>query len=127
MLDLSDERNLIADFWESTEAKARLPEAEHEFLAPQGPMPVSPENKRGYHRFFMRGKALLKRRGSFVGIYTKDVSRQGIGFLSPMQLLPKERVRMRLPGASELTLEVTRCRRVNEGCFDSGARFVSMA
>ena len=60
-----------------------------------------------------------------MGIYTKDVSRQGIGFLSPKQLLPKERIYMRLPGASEVLLEVTRCLRIDDGCFDSGARFVS--
>jgi PilZ domain len=124
MLDLSHERNLIVDFWESTATKARLPEPENSYLAPQGAMPVSPGNKRAYHRFYLRGKALLKRQGSFLGIYTKDVSRRGIGFLSPVQLLPKEHVHLHMPGAKELMLEVTRCRRLDESCFDSGGKFV---
>jgi hypothetical protein len=125
MLDLSDERDLIDDFWESTSAQARLPVPEQEYCAQRGAMPSAPESKRVYHRYYLRGKALIKRRGALLGIYTKDVSRQGIGFLSPMQLLPKERIYMRLPGASEILLEVTRCLRIDEGCFESGARFIS--
>ena len=70
----------------------------------------------------MRGKAVLKRGESLHGTYTKDVSRQGVGFLSPVPLLPKERVKLRV-AATELSLEVTRCRRVDPGCFECGARF----
>jgi hypothetical protein len=125
MLDISDERNLINDFWESTSAKVRLPVPEQEYCAQCGAMPRASESKRVYHRYYLRGKALIKRRGVLMGIYTKDVSRHGIGFLAPTQLLPKERIYMRLPGASELLLEVTRCLRIDDGCFDSGARFVS--
>jgi hypothetical protein len=123
MLDLSDERNLIDSFWESTKFKATLPEPEKDYFAPQGPMPVSSDSRRVYHRFYLRGKAILNRHGSRIGVFTKDVSRQGIGFLSPVQLLPKERVQMRLPGATELKLVVTRCRRIDQGCFDAGAKF----
>ena len=58
-----------------------------------------------------------------LGTYTKDVSRQGVGFLSARcSLMPKELVKLRLP-TTELSLEVARCRRLDQGCFDCGARF----
>lgn len=125
MLDLSDERNLIDDFWESTSVKARLPIPEREFCAQRGAIPNASASKRVHHRYYLRGKALIRRGGALMGIYTKDVSRQGIGFLSPMHLLPKERIQIHLPGASEFLVEVTRCLRVDDGCFESGARFIS--
>jgi hypothetical protein len=71
----------------------------------------------------MRGKAVLKRGSTLIGSYTKDVSRQGVAFLTPVPLLPKERVKLQVPSA-ELGLEVTRCRRIEPACFECGARFV---
>ena len=88
----------------------------------RGPAPLCAKNQRHFHRYFMRGKAILKRGTTTFGTYTKDVSRQGVGFLSPVQLMPKERVNLRLPVA-ELGLEITRCRRIDEGCFECGGRF----
>lgn len=124
MLERRNERSVMERMWESAGAKVRLPETLHQgFFAPQGPLPTHFENKRQYHRYYMRGKAVLKRGDEVLGTYTKDVSRQGVGFYSPVQLLPKERVQLRLPSV-ELSLEVTRCRRVDKECFECGARFV---
>ena len=36
--------------------------------------------------------------------------------------MPKELVKLRL-ATTELSLEVARCRRLEQGCFDCGARF----
>jgi PilZ domain len=124
MLDISHERSLIADVWDTLEQKARLPVDEVEFLALKGPTPRVYENQRSYHRFFLRGKALLKRNQTLLGVFTTDVSRRGIGFLAPVQLLPKEKINMHVPGAKELQLEVARCHRVDDACFECGAKFV---
>jgi hypothetical protein len=59
-----------------------------------------------------------------LGAFTKDVSRQGIGFLSPVQLLPMEHIGLLLANGTEYALEVSRCRRVDQDCFDCGGRFV---
>ena len=123
MLEIDNGQKLMDELWEMTVAKAQLSDSlGKDFFAARGPTPAYYDNQRSYHRHFMRGKAVLKRGKSMLGTYTKDVSRQGIGFLSPVQLLPKERVQLRLLTA-ELSLEVTRCRRVDHGCFDCGARF----
>ena len=90
MLDCSNGKQLIGDLWESASPKVNLPEPlSEQFFAPRGPMPVFYDNKRGYHRYYMRGKSLLKRGKTALGGYTVDISRQGVGFLSPVPLLPK--------------------------------------
>jgi PilZ domain len=124
MLGCRHDKSLIADEWEAADAHVQLPDAlRNEFFNKRGPMPLHHENHRGYHRYFMRAKAVLKRNELRLGCYTKDVSRQGIGLLSPVPLLPLDRVEIHLPNGSVLPLEIARCRRVDRGCFDCGARF----
>src|SRR5213078_1009735 len=123
MLEFDNGQKLMNDLWEATAHKVELPVAlRPAYFSVQGPAPMYHDNRRSYHRYFMRGKAVLKRGESIIGTYTKDVSRQGVAFLSPFPLLPKERVRLRVP-ATELNLEVARCRRVDSNCFECGARF----
>jgi hypothetical protein len=122
MLDIADDKQLIDELWESAATKVRLSDSLRQFMEQEGAMPIYHDNRRAYHRYFMRGKAVVLRGNATLAAYTKDVSRQGIGFLSPVQLLPKERVRLHMPKA-QLSLEIARCRRVDQGCFECGARF----
>jgi hypothetical protein len=123
MLAVSAEQDLIAETWEAADRTVQLPESMARFADKHGPMPLYHENKRGYHRHYMRGKAIVKRGETTLATYTKDISRQGIGLLSPVQLLPLERVELLLVSGSNLHVEVTRCRRIDKNCFDCGARF----
>jgi PilZ domain len=123
MLELDHDQKLIDDQWEATSARVELSESmRREFFTAHGVGPILYDNRRSFHRHFMRGKAVLKRGETMLGAYTKDVSRKGVAFLSPVPLLPKERVKLRMPSA-ELSLEVTRCRRLEPACFECGARF----
>jgi PilZ domain len=123
MLEFDNGQKIMDELWEATPAKVELPDSlRPAYFSAQGPEPLFHDNRRSYHRFFMRGKAVLKRGPSMIGTYTKDVSRQGVAFLSPVPLLPKERVKLRVP-ATELSLEVTRCRRLDPKCFECGAKF----
>jgi PilZ domain len=123
MLDINHDEQLIDELWESAATKVSLSDSFRKlFFASHGAMPMFHDNRRAYHRYFMRGKAVVLRGDASLAAYTKDVSRQGVGFLSPVQLLPKERVKLRLP-KTQLSLEIARCRRVEPGCFECGARF----
>jgi hypothetical protein len=123
MLDINHDKQLIDTLWESAASKVRLTESLQKlFFDPHGAMPLFHDNRRAYHRYFMRGKAVVLRGDATLAAYTKDVSRQGIGFLSPVQLMPKERVKLRLP-TTQICLEIARCRRMDQGCFECGARF----
>jgi hypothetical protein len=123
VLAVDDGQKLIDELWKAASARVEMPEAaQREFFAVRGAEPVFHDNRRSYHRYYMRGKALLRRGEKLLGTYTKDVSRQGVAFLSPVPLLPKERVKLQMPTA-ELGLEVTRCRRIDPACYECGAKF----
>src|SRR6476619_7586244 len=123
MLAIDNGKKLMEELWEATATKVELPDSlKTTYFAVQGPEPLFHDNRRAYHRYYMRGKAVLKRGQTMHGSFTKDVSRQGVAFLSPVPLLPKERVKLRVPTA-ELSLEVKRCKRVDPKCFECGAKF----
>jgi hypothetical protein len=123
MLAIDNGQAMMGELWEKASPKVELSEAmKLNFFDAHGAAPIMHDNRRSYHRYHMRGKAILKRGKALLGTYTKDVSRQGVAFLSPVPLLPKERVQLRVPNA-ELTLEVTRCRKIEPACFECGAKF----
>jgi hypothetical protein len=124
MLAVDNGQELMEELWQTAKKTVELPEAfRREFFSVRGAEPVFHDNRRAYHRYYMRGKAVLKRGSDHFGTYTKDLSRQGVAFLSPVPLLPKEKVKLQVPTA-ELSLEVTRCRRQSDcGFFECGARF----
>ena len=124
MLAVDNGENLIDELWETLAAKVELPESlKSEYFSVRGAEPVFHDNRRSYHRYYMRGQGCAEaKRRKLLGIYTKDVSRQGVAFLSPVPLLPKERVKLQLP-TIELSLEVTRCRRIEAACFECGGKF----
>lgn len=55
-----------------------------------------------------------------IGIYTRDFSRQGTGFLSPCEIYPEEHVRIVL-STFWVQLRVARARRINSQCYEIGA------
>ncbi len=124
MLDLSDEQNLVDRAWETTELKTRLPEDMDGFFEQLGLVPRHPSCRRAYQRFFIRGKAILRWQDIYYGVYTADASRQGIRVLSPIELPPQQRGHIRLPNTKEFHIEIVRCHRVDECCYDCGAVFV---
>lgn len=124
MLGVSDEQGVISLAWEKVDLKTSLPQEMQDFFDRTGPMPVQHGCRRAYQRFYIRGKAILRHKESYLGVYTVDASRQGLCFLSPVQMFPKERCGIRLPKTKEFQVQVVRCRRLDEGCYECGAMFV---
>jgi hypothetical protein len=60
-----------------------------------------------------------------MSVASTDVSRQGIGFLSPVQLMPKETWKLRLPTGAEYELRICRCRRESDNCYAFGGKFTT--
>lgn len=124
MLDLGDDQNLMQFAWDKIEQKTCLPDELKDFFDQHGAMLARPGCRRAYHRFYLRGQAILQRQETLLGVYTSDASRQGLCFLSPVQLLPKERCRIRLPSTKVFQIEIVRCRRIADRCYECGATFV---
>lgn len=123
MLARGHVRQLIAELWELTDVKVQLPASMASgFLEASGPTPAYYDDSRSFLRFRLRTKAVLKHREEKLGAYLTDVSRTGAGFLSPVQLMPKEIVQLTL-ATCELRIEVARCRRIEKDCFECGGKF----
>lgn len=96
------------------------------------PLATCVDDLRHFTRYKYRARAILSvesslpavdRRNEPVVVFTKDVSREGIAFYLPLQLFPRERLMITLPGQVRQTLRVARCRRINDRCYEVGARF----
>jgi PilZ domain len=124
MLDLTHEQVLSDVSWDTVELSARIPETMPDFFERKGPTPVRVPDRRAFRRFFLRGKAILRSDTDSYGVYTVDASRKGIRIFSPIQLLPKLHVWLQLPGVQEFEIEIVRCCRLDERCYDCGAIFI---
>lgn len=124
MLELSHARKIDEAEWASADRVARLPMPEEAFFERVGPMPQTFASRRSFHRFYFPGQGILAWRDMSLGVYTTDISRKGLGMISPVQLFPMERATLRLCDGTECPLEVARCRRIGAECYECGCRFV---
>jgi hypothetical protein len=67
--------------------------------------------------------AILSESGRYL-VLVKNISRAGICFLHERQILPCERGRLWVEGRLQRSIEVVRCRRLREHCYEIGARFL---
>jgi hypothetical protein len=127
MLDLRNSRELIDYHWQSLDLRAELPCHKDEYWDRSGPMCVQTHSQRRYHRYYLREMGIVHRHAQDLAVYAKDVSRMGVGFYSPIQLFPCDRVKLQLPGKKTLSLQVTRCLRIRDRCFECGTVYGSIA
>jgi hypothetical protein len=100
----------------------------------QGLFASGPEERRGFLRRALRTCAALEHRQTFPSlgrarawhrVYVVNVSRSGLLLLHSEQLFPKERLVVVLPDGKDVLIEISRCRRIQDRCFEVGGRFVS--
>lgn len=127
MLEALDGASLIERLWAATKSQAELPDLQSDFFDLAGPMPLHYESRRAYHRFYFRRQAVLSYDKNLLGVYTTDVSQLGIGFISPVQLFPLDRVTLLIPGPKKTTLQISRCKRLADACYQCGGTFVDAA
>lgn len=123
-----DYTNQFNELVESVDWKIELPPTWENFFSERGPCCSYSGYGRKNHRIkarsyglmrFEKAWKLLNRPTPVVGIYTKDFSSRGCGFVLPTQVYPEEVLRIILP-TFRLTLRVARCYRMNEHCFETG-------
>jgi len=115
----------------SLECHVEIPaEWQDDYFREQGPAATRWEEQRRFVRHCLRTKAVLEvapslpaipRQPAFYAVFTRDLSRGGIGFLHADQLFPGERCRLWLPTQC-LPFLITHCRRLNGRCYLIGAK-----
>lgn len=105
----------------------RLPDEWVDYYVKRGVLPGTYDERRRFPRYYYRGRAMLHSGDKQYVIYTKDLSRCGIGFYHYKQLFPGDAAVLWLPPDTRLAVGVTRCNRVSENCYECGAEFVAKA
>jgi hypothetical protein len=119
-----------------------LPPSMADFFDASGILPTTVDERRRFARMDLRTFGALQYRQTFPvldrmpgwhRVYTKDLSRGGLGFLHSEQLYPQEQMFLLLPAESTETtisrgqkfiVEVRRCRRLGNRCYQIGCCFV---
>ena len=144
MLELEDEsgRLRLADAITQLQCEIELPASWSDFFKVSGMAGSGALDKRRAARWKNRVRAglldrttfsVLPRSAGWHSIYIKDLSRSGAAFLHSEQLYPLERIRILMIDDRSLrllrndclrTVEVVRCRRIEDKCFEVGTCFV---
>jgi len=127
-------RKQLIDLVRGLKCQVELPPSWKDFFDRSGRMLTSFDEQRRFPRSYLRTKAALEYRQSFPalarhstwhGVYSASMSRGGMSFLHFEQLFPKEQMNLVLLDGKLRPIEVVRCRRVQERCFEIGAVFIN--
>lgn len=124
MLEPDDGLELISKLWSKVQERPLLPESEADFLKLCGRCESRYDSRRAYERYYYRNRSILTVGVRTIGVYAKDISRLGIGFISPEQFFPGDEVTILVPGPKKMKLRIKRCWRVADRCYDCGAEYV---
>lgn len=122
----------LAELIRSIDWQIRLPPDWDDFFGDKGVASSCHDDRRRHQRMNVRTPGLMwfaktlpnfPREAEPVGIYTRDLSRRGLGLVTPTQLYPEEILRIVLQ-TFWLEVRVVSCRRVAEACFIVGAELV---
>lgn len=110
-----------------------LPTTPDEYFSTSGATSSVHDEQRRYMRSHLRVTAGLQYRRSLPSlsrdaawykVVMRDISRGGISFLHSEQLFPTEQLMLVMPDCKPRCIEVTRCRRINDTCYEVGANFI---
>ncbi len=133
MLPGDDQLQRVVDVVGPLKFALQLPETPDEYFSASGVVPTIAADKRRFVRKYMRATAALQHRPSLPNlersevwhkVVTRDLSRNGISFLHSEQAYPKEQWTLVLPDCKPRCIEVVRCRRLAENCYEVGANFI---
>lgn len=123
MLDVGNEAELSLAEWQAVPSRAALPCSWAEYVGREAGDRIRADSRRRYARAPMCGIGVLSVGSIQHAVFTKDISRMGVGFYSPVNLFPRTLVELRLSGGRRLRLSVVRCRRLAQKCYEIGALF----
>jgi hypothetical protein len=127
MLGVDDARELSEQFWQELLSRVELPQEIADAQRKTAGEPVRSDCQRRYGRRSLASPAILADGVRHHACRGKDISRIGVGFYCPINVLPKKIIRLWLPHGGIFLLRVTRCRRLGERCYEVGSRFHAVA
>ncbi|TWT65407.1 hypothetical protein Pla123a_48750 [Posidoniimonas polymericola] len=124
MLDAGNEQGVIDKLWSVAATHAMVPAQDRRSWQNNAATPTRFDSRRTFGRYTYGRRAILLLDGRTLGVYLNDVSREGVGFFSPVQLFPGHAYTLVMPGPTKVQVDIRRCRRVGEESYRCGGRFV---
>lgn len=127
MLD-GDYSERLAELLDRFPCRVELPSEWGDYFLAQGTLHSIADDHRRFVRHILRVRAILETASSlpaiprphaYSGVYTRDISREGVSFLHTEQLFPGERGLLWL-STRKLAVTVMRCVRHNPRCYVVG-------
>jgi hypothetical protein len=124
-----DYQRQLSKLLAACECDVAVPSEWQDRLSRRGLGPAMPSDRRRFVRHTFPCRAILEMRQTLPAIprrhiikqvVTRDLSREGIGFLASQQLYPGERIALWLPRGKK-NLTVVRCVEHGENCYEVGA------
>lgn len=132
MLD-DDYQTQFGSLIETLSFDIELPREWASYFDERGEITSYLDDERHNQRLKIRTHGILRSENTFpfcergddpIGVYTRDFSAHGAGFLAPFEIFPEERVRIMLP-TFWIQLLVVRTRRLTNKCFEVGGSLVA--
>jgi hypothetical protein len=125
MLGFNLSASVNDQLWNALPTRTKLPLDERDYLAGNDRTVDPHDARRRFRRVSVRGRAAMRHKDQYFGVYTIDVSPMGLSFFGPRQLFPKEVVELTIEEYDKLTVEIRRCRRTGEDCYQCGGVFTT--
>jgi hypothetical protein len=112
--------------------RLRVPEAVMASLRARQGMVPPPSDVRQFPRRHLLAEAVVEYRDSLPAhprqparhqVIVADLSRGGLRFLHSEQLFPGELAIIQIASGKQMSVEVARCRKIADSCYEVGARF----
>ena len=125
MLDYKLSVTVSDDTWNAAAVHAVLPQTTEEYFREAGATAMIDDTRRRHRRIRVRGRAIVFSKTNQCGVYTIDISPTGIGFFSPVQFLPKEKIEFYSNESEQIELQIRRCVRTAIDCYNCGGVFLN--
>ena|SRR5436190_1285027 len=112
--------------------RLRVPEAVSKSLHERQASPPQPVDSRQFPRRYLVASAIVHygaglpahpRQPQRHHVVVADLSRRGLRFLHSEQLFPGELATIQIAAGKEMHVEVARCRKLADLCYEVGAKF----
>ncbi len=119
--------------WDELECRILIPGKFLAIFQNEGATQTVMDDLRRFPRYHYHMRAVLHYRQTLPSmprgeerylVLTKDLSRSGLSFLHEQQLFPRERMAVDLAGGRHIDIEVARCIKHNDRCYEIGANFL---
>lgn len=114
---------IVDALWKQADATVRMPETFERHSAHKELLKNAHAIQRTFDRYEWQARCILLHNETLFGIVTRDLSRSGLSFYSPIEIRPGTNAEVVLPGLRILKVKSLHTVRLDAACFECGVCF----